>query len=195
MADALLGRRVRCFGCSHSFIATPERTFSPPRPEPPPPERPPDVDWPRLTGAEADEGRLPFCPGCGRRIPWEVLRCPLCGEELEAEGPARRLQWRLSQVPRRDYEPHRGRLIANLGNASLILGGLSLCVCGTGAALSVPLGIAAWVMANHDLERMRLGLMDPQGRAQTEGGRAGGVAGTILGLLFAAFFAVLFVRF
>jgi hypothetical protein len=93
---------------------------------------------------------------------------------------------------RRDTEPHRGRLIAVLGNTSMIAGTLSLCLCGTGAALSVPLGAAAWAMANHDLEQMRAGVMDPAGRAQTEAGRTGGIVGIILGVLFASFFGLMY---
>src|SRR5919204_72989 len=82
---------------------------------------------------------------------------------------------------RRDTEPHRGALIAFLGNVSMIAGGLSLCTGGLGAVFSVPLGVVAWVMANHDLEQMRAGLMDPRGQAQTETGRTGGVLGVVLG--------------
>jgi hypothetical protein len=85
--------------------------------------------------------------------------------------------------------PHRGKLIGTLGNVSLALGGLSLCTLGLGSLVSVPLGIAVWVMAHNDLEEMRAGRMDPQGRRATETGRTGGILGIVLGLLFGAFFA------
>jgi hypothetical protein len=93
---------------------------------------------------------------------------------------------------RRDYKPHRGSLILGLGNASMIVGGLAVCSLGLGAIISVPLGIVAWLMANHDLERMREGRMDPRGKSQTEAGRTGAIAGLVLGLIFAAFYALVF---
>jgi hypothetical protein len=187
-AEALLGRQIRCFGCNHAFIATADRTFLPPRPQP--------AAAPARLAEDGAEGRerLPFCPGCGRRIPWEVLRCPLCGEELEPEAPGQRLLAQARGWERRDGVPHRARLIGNLGTASLIIGCLSMCLCGAGAALSVPLGIAAWVMGGHDLEEMRQGRMDPAGQAQTEGGRSAGLAGTIISLVIAAGFATLFLH-
>jgi hypothetical protein len=141
-------------------------------------------------GEQEDEPgeRGPFCPGCGRRISWGDLFCPHCGEELEAEDAGRFA----AALLRRDYEPHRGPLIQSLGNVSLLVGGLSLCMFGVGAVISVPLGILAWVMANRDLERMRDGRMDPRGKAQTETGRTGGIAGIILGVIFASFFALVY---
>ena len=74
----------------------------------------------------------------------------------------------------------------------MIGGGLSLCLFGTGAILSIPIGIAVWLMANRDLEYMRAGRMDPAGKAQTETGRTAAVAGVILGLIFAAFYALVY---
>jgi hypothetical protein len=191
VADALLGRRVRCFGCRRPFVASidppplplPQREASPsPRP----------IGEPRAGEDELANGEQgPFCPGCGRRITWADLRCPYCGEELEPEDDAQRW-WRTRQLVRRDYEPHRGPLIVSLGNVSMIVGGLSLCMFGFGALISIPLGALAWLMANRDLEHMREGRMDPRGKAQTETGRAGGIAGIIFGLIFAAFYALVY---
>jgi hypothetical protein len=98
----------------------------------------------------------------------------------------------MADLVRRDYEPHRGTLIVSLGNLSLIAGGLSLCLFGAGAIISIPIGILVWVMANRDLESMRAGRMDPAGKRQTETGRAGAIAGIILGLIFAAFYALVY---
>jgi hypothetical protein len=191
-ADALLGRWVRCGACRHSFLATAERIAPPARPQTPPspPERSRDRAPRPDDGDEdfPDAERGPFCPGCGRRVGWRGLTCPFCGEELEPEDDARRLADRL----RRDYEPHRGSLILSLGNVSMLVGGLSLCTFGAGAVVSVPVGILAWMMANRDLERMRDGLMDPRGKAQTETGRTGAIAGIILGGIFASFYALLY---
>lgn len=193
-ADALLGRRVRCGACRHSFLATAEHIAPPARraapASPPPPRR---LDPRSGSAADGDEDFAgaeggPFCPGCGRRIAWKDLTCPYCGEELEPEDQMRRLGARV----RRDYEPHRGGLILTLGNVSMLLGGLSLCLFGMGALLSIPVGILAWTMASRDLERMREGLMDPGGKVQTETGRTGAVAGIILGGIFASFFALLY---
>ncbi len=178
MAESMLGQRVRCIACDHRFVAAPA-------PPPSPTQRRaavPDED-------EDPQARQPFCPGCGRRVSWEAAACPHCGEELEVEDEVNRLE-RLPPGVRRDTVPHRGGLIATLGNISMIAGGLSLCTLGLGAVVSVPLGVAACVMATRDLEQMRAGLMDPRGQAQTETGRTGGALGVVLGLLFAGVFAV-----
>jgi hypothetical protein len=190
VADALLGRRVRCFGCNHAFLAVTDRPAPPAPREKPPAPRPSDPA--RAGGDFLDDERGPYCPGCGRRITWGDVGCPHCGEELEPEDTAIAGTRRLAGLVRRDYEPHRGPLIASLGNLSMILGGLSLCLLGAGALFSVPLGIAAWMMANRDLERMREGLMDPRGKVPTETGRAGAIAGILLGLIFGAFYVLVY---
>ena len=197
-ADALLGRRVRCSACKHCFLATAERIAPPQRRETPgssserlrdPARR---LAVPRDEEEDFDSGEGgPFCPGCGRRIGWRDLSCPFCGEELEAEDEARAARRQAIDRIRRDLEPHRGSLILSLGNVSMIVGGLSLCTFGLGAVVSVPVGILAWLMANHDLERMREGRLDPRGKARTETGRTGAIAGVILGVIFAAFYALL----
>jgi hypothetical protein len=192
MAEGLLGRRVCCIACQAHFVAE-AGTPPPPRPAFPPPLPPPPAAAKRQDEDEDEAYRRPFCPGCGRRVSWEVSRCPHCGEELEAETDLRR-RLRLGQWVRRDSLPHRGRLIAGLGTFSMIAGGLSLCLFGLGAVVALPAGIAAWVMANRDLELMRSGEMDPSGRTQTENGRVGAIVGVTLATLFAAFFAVMVFR-
>jgi hypothetical protein len=68
------------------------------------------------------------------------------------------------------YElPHRGGLI-------LALGIISLLVC-------APVGIAAWLMANHDLQAIQEGVMDPDGESLT-------LAGKILGIIATGLFAI-----
>lgn len=189
VADVLLGRRVRCFACRHSFLAQARPATPPPlrRDTPPPPRRPPRDDEDPVSS----EGG-PYCPGCGRRIAWKDPACPYCGEELEAEdGPPPAWQWAADRI-RRDYEPHRAALILTLGNLSMFIGGLSLCTFGLGAAISVPAGILAWVLAQRDLERMREGRMDPRGMAQTVTGRTAAAAGVILGVIFASFYALVY---
>jgi hypothetical protein len=184
LAENFLGRPVRCFGCTHTFVAAPEPPAQPlpglpvpVRDEPPPPrEEPPG------------RRELVLCPVCKRPVGWDSSFCPYCGLELEPEEVCDRAD----RLGRRDAEPHRGALLVTLGNVSMIAGGLSLCLAGLGALVSVPTGLAAWVLAQRDLGRMRAGLMDPRGRGQTEVGRIGGIVGLVLGLLFAAFYAFVY---
>jgi hypothetical protein len=189
MAEALLGRRVRCIACQAHFTAE-AGAPQPPRPTFPPPLPPAAA---KRQDEDDDEDPRPFCPGCGRRVLWEVTRCPHCGEELEAETDLRR-RLRLGQWVRRDSLPHRGRLIAALGTFSMVTGGLSLCLFGLGSLVALPAGVAAWVMASRDLELMRSGEMDHGGRAQTENGRVAAIVGITLATLFAAFFALMVFR-
>jgi hypothetical protein len=181
MAESMLGQSVRCIACDNRFVAAPVPPPSPTQGR----AAVPDED-------EDPQARQPFCPACGKRVSWDVVTCPHCGEELEAEDEFSR-QERVPPGVRRDTVPHRGAVVATLGNISMIAGGLSLCTFGLGAVISVPLGVVAWVMATYDLEQMRAGVMDPRGRAQTETGRTGGILGVVLGLLFAGFFAVMYV--
>jgi hypothetical protein len=71
---------------------------------------------------------------------------------------------------RHDYEPHRGSLIMTLGIISLFFA-------------HIILGPIAWIMANHDLEAMRTGKMDPEGESSTNTGRICGMIATILGII------------
>jgi hypothetical protein len=191
MAEGLLGRRVRCIACQSHFVAE-QGPPQPPRPAPPPPV-PHRAAAKRQDENEEEADPRPFCPGCGRRVSWEVSRCPQCGEELEPERDFRR-RLRLGPWMRRDGLPHRGRLIAGLGTFGMVAGGLSLCLFGVGAVIAVPLGVTVWLMANHDLELMRSGEMDPAGRTQTENGRVAAIGGLVLGPLFAAFYALMYFR-
>jgi predicted Zn finger-like uncharacterized protein len=70
---------------------------------------------------------------------------------------------------RRDMQEHRGTLILVLGILSLVTG-----ICG------VFLGPIAWVMGNHDLQEMREGRMDPEGKGMTDAGRICGMIASIL---------------
>lgn len=72
-------------------------------------------------------------------------------------------------------EPHRGTLL-------LVLGILSIVVC-------TILGPIAWVMANGDLKKIDSGVMDPEGRSNTNVGKILGIVGTVLlGFQVLAFF-------
>jgi hypothetical protein len=72
-------------------------------------------------------------------------------------------------------------LVLALADASLLLGVLSLCL-GFLALMAVALGAWAWVLASHELRRMRAGLVDPSGLGLTTLGRCRTRAGVALGL-------------
>ncbi len=62
----------------------------------------------------------------------------------------------------------------------LVLGILSLVCC-------APLGIAAWIMGNKELEAIDAGLRNPENRGTANAGRITGMIGTallVLGILF-----------
>jgi len=63
-------------------------------------------------------------------------------------------------------QPHRGSVI-------LAFGILGFLVCGL-------FGVAAWVMADNDLEQMNCGYMDPSGRDLTRTGRILGMVATAM---------------
>jgi hypothetical protein len=79
-----------------------------------------------------------------------------------------------------------------MGNISLAVGALTLCTFGIGALISVPMGVTIWILAKQDLDEMRAGRMDPDGRQATENARTGGILGVVLGLMFGTFFAVVY---
>ncbi len=122
------------------------------------------------------------CPSCGGplRVPEELfgkrVQCPTCQAIFVAEyadggaGPAP-----ARPAVGHDYDdappPRRKWLQPNRGSTVLTLGILSLVLCS-------PLGVAAWVMGNTDLEAMRRGEMDPTGEGLTQAGRICGMIGT-----------------
>jgi hypothetical protein len=106
----------------------------------------------------------------GQRCGWH------CERGAEDDRP-----WEQPGAVRRDIEPHRGELIRVLGDASLLLGALSLCL-GFLAPLGLGLGLAAWVLSSYDLRRMRARLLDTDGLAATAYGRRRSRAGVALSL-------------
>jgi hypothetical protein len=93
--------------------------------------------------------------------------------------------WDRPGAVRRDCEAHRGGLLLALGDASLLLGVLSLPL-GFLALMGLGLGTAAWALASRDLRRMRTRVMDPGGLADTVLGRARARAGLTLSIYAAA---------
>jgi hypothetical protein len=102
-----------------------------------------------------------------------------------AAGAADDRPWQRRGAARRDCEPHRGGLLLALGDASLLLGVLSLPL-GFLALTGLGLGAAAWALASSDLKRMEARLMDPGGLSGTALGRARARAGVALSIYAAA---------
>ena len=73
------------------------------------------------------------------------------------------------QADVKQYAPHRGTLILTFG----ILG----------IACCFPLGIAAWIMGNTDMQQIEAGMMDPSGKGTTNAGKICGIIGTILAIV------------
>lgn len=144
------------------------------------------------------------CPTCGQRH--EVadtqlgvsIQCSDCARAFVAEKPAaarspsadlafadrpagegksrRRSEW---------VEAHRGGMIMAMGIVSILIGGIGLVT-----------GILAWVWGNEDLKKMDAGIMDPEGRSNTQLGKVLGMVGTILhafGLIIGLLSVCLFV--
>src|SRR5262245_52620816 len=81
--------------------------------------------------------------------------------------------WERPGAVRRDCAPHRGRLLRVLGAIALVCGILALLLAVPGL-VGLPLSVAVLRLSGRDLARMRRGLLDPAGRAETE--RAGDLA-------------------
>jgi hypothetical protein len=79
--------------------------------------------------------------------------------------------WEGPGSDRRDFEPHRGKLLITLGQTARGLGFLSFCLL-LPALLGLPLGLLVWGLARHDLIKMERGAMDPNGVVETEWARA-----------------------
>ena len=89
----------------------------------------------------------------------------MASAEEAAEQP-----WEQAGQVRRDAEPHRGPLLLRLGTASLISGPLTICLLLPGV-VGLPFTLVILFATRQDMEKMRIGLMDPRGIEQ--GQRAG----------------------
>lgn len=101
-----------------------------------------------------------LCAQCGKELPEGATQCPHCGAALAAAPPP---------APVVPAKPHRGTMILVFGILGLVFSGLGCCLFG------LPLGIAAWVMGNHDLAEMDAGRMDPSGRGTTQAAKVCGI--------------------
>ena len=56
-----------------------------------------------------------------------------------------------------------------------------------GIACCFPLGIAAWIMGNNDMQQIEAGMMDPTGKGTTNAGKICGIIGTTIAILGCGF--------
>lgn len=163
----LLGQDVRCPTCNQTFRAS----FGGE-----PTSDPVETLSPSASGSPAEArrnrpARLMHCPHCGAMVDREARHCRRCNAPLDGEDEGRR-----------DWEPHRGGAILTLGILSAIFGTLSLC-CGVPAVAGLGFGIPAWAMAAHDMHKMRMGVMDRNGMANTQSGQSYAMVGVVLSFL------------
>jgi hypothetical protein len=176
----LLGQDVRCPTCDKTFTASLDGDPMPDAEEksPPAPSGPP---------AEARRNRerierLKHCPDCGAVVDRDARLCRRCSAPLDGAD----------DDDRRDREPHRGGAILTLGILSALFGTLSLC-CGVPAVAGLGFGIPAWVMATHDMHKMRRGVMDRNGMANTQSGQSYAMVGVVLSFLCGTGYTLWFV--
>jgi hypothetical protein len=90
--------------------------------------------------------------------------------------------WELAGGFRRDCAPHRAPFLNWLGIAAVTLGWISFFTLFP-VVVALPLGVIVKTLAQHDLDRMQQGVVDPQGWKVTEQAREYGSACTVLSLL------------
>ncbi len=212
VTDELRGQMVRCPACNETFDSTLES--APPAPASESPPDPQDLPLELTIDESAKEPKSDPAgtPGLVGAVELKLSldddepspRSPAPPEEAPPrseplESPRRKLP-RLANEhdedfpsirrrgPRRDSEPHRGTMVLVLGIISLVC--LTISCVPVGAIL----GLAAWIMGQRDLRKIRKGDMDPAGEGTTQAGWICGIIGTVLNglatLACGAFFAL-----
>src|SRR5262249_54603680 len=87
--------------------------------------------------------------------------------------------WEREGAGRRDCVPDRAVSLFALGVLAAGLGGVSVC-CLWPSLVGLPLAVAVWRMARHDLAEMTAGRMDRVNRDLTDGARQLGVGGLVV---------------
>ncbi len=180
VSDALRGQRVRCPACQHTFDNAAEPA-SPHAPhdlplqlaiDDPSSPSPPitSSDTPGLIGAIELKGARSESPVPSTEPPRQAPP-PLIDERRHDEDVPDIRQ----RPPRRDAEPDRGAVVLSLGIISL-----AAMVVWCAAPLWAILGLAAWIMGQIDLRKMKSGLMDDRGHGMTQAGWICGIIGTVL---------------
>jgi predicted Zn finger-like uncharacterized protein len=173
----------------HGLVGAVELKASPDAGAGAPPPQPEAAAPPRPEGRR---GYLQECPACSRQVHPDSRRCYHCGARFD-DGDGRDRGRGRDGMPgltihdpvRRDCEPHRGPLVLTFGVLSLVL--LSICF-----PVGVVLGLAAWVMGQADLRKLKRGDLDPAGQGLTQAGWICGIIGTLLNGLFSLGCAGLF---
>lgn len=181
--DELLGKKVQCPECKHTFTAqSPDDEPAPSSPGTGISKRPSSKSG-RDKPDDDDDDR----PSRSKRRDsgYDVRDRDDDDDDDERPRPSRR---RRSS----HYASHRGGMILAFGLIGLILGF-------TGLFFPVIFAILAWVMGNNDMEEMRAGRMDPEGEGMTQAGRIMGIIGVILHIVYVlvicGFFAIWFLCF
>jgi len=115
------------------------------------------------------------CPACGFMMRPTETTCPYCRTPLFQPRATPYAPMRADGLPVR---PHRGGTV-------LACGVMSFVPC-CGALL----GIVVWSMGNQDLSSMEAGVMDSDGRAQTEVGRILGIVSLCIHAAVALIYAL-----
>lgn len=181
--DELLGTQVKCPTCAVTFVASETLTPAAAPPAESPKEEPasqpptePAGEGPPPLPSEAVTATPKNCPSCGVAIIEGSTRCRACGEPLDREPISAEDEkpWERSDrgPTRRDSEPHRGTLILTFGILSLVMFFI--------APLGLCLGMAAWIMGQSDLKKIRNNIMDPRGKELTQSGWICGIIGTVI---------------
>jgi len=200
VADALLGQRVRCPACNHTFDSEAAE------PPPSPPSSPAPQDLPLQLSLDDPSSPPPPAPSGGTRGLVGAVEVKLSREDDRSapsraptpppespppSQPPRRpprwaderdRDWDVPDIrrrgPRRDAEPDRGAVVLTLGIIS-VAGTIIYCA----APLWSILGLVAWIMGQSDLRKMKRGQMDDNGRSLTQAGWICGILGVVLNSL------------
>lgn len=162
--DELLGKKVQCPECKHTFIAdamdpeeakftTSTTTSKSLVPKTPAREK-----------SSSDPGKK----GKRRADDEDV-------DDYDDEDDDRPIR-RRSSVRRGDFVPHRGGMILAFGIIALVAGHI--------ACVPFIFGPIAWYMGNGDLRDIHEGRMDPEGEGLTQAGRILGMVASILMILY-----------
>lgn len=109
-----------------------------------------------------------YCKNCGEQLPPEVKFCQKCGTQVEQTNaqPAALFVSQQTKFPARD----RGPVIVVLGILAIIIFGPFT-------------GVPGWVMANQDLNDIRLGFIPGTSYGTVRTGKTLNIIGTFLSLV------------
>jgi len=171
--DDLIGKKVQCPECKHTFTAQVEVeevsvSTKPSQSAPPPPatNKPPAWDTKKGNDDEDDDDSYNVRK---RRSRDRDRDRDDDDDDDDDDRPSRRRRRRSGYG--RNYLPHRGGLILAFGIIALVSG------------LGFIFGPIAWFMGNADMAEIQSGNMDPEGEGMTQTGRILGMIATIISLV------------